>query len=362
VSRLEPRADLADLAGYHSPQVDVEVRLNTNESPYPPPAAFRKAWLGALADLPLHRYPDRSARDLREALAHHLGHGPERIVCANGSNEVLLALLLAFGGPGRSMLCFVPTYTLHAHLARITGTQVHTVTRDPAWGVDPGAAVAAVRDLRPELVFLCSPNNPTGRAEPPEVVAAVADALAAHGPGLVVVDEAYGEFAPTSALGLVDDDRPLVVTRTFSKVWSLAALRLGVGIGPDWVAAAVEKVLLPYHLSAATLAAGRLALAFQAEMRARVGLIVAERERVEAALAATPGVRVHPSGANFLLFRPPGDAHRTWRRLVDAGVLVRDCSSWPGVEGHLRVTVGTPAENDRFLAALAEAVREDGRP
>lgn len=362
MTRLAPRADLSGLSGYHSPQLAVEVRLNTNESPYPPPPAFRQAWLEALGEVPLHRYPDRSARALRQALSGRLGQPVERIVCANGSNEVLLTLLLTYGGPGRQVLLFEPTYTLHAHLARITGTAVTVAPRGPDRRIDPGAAAALVARQRPQLVFLCSPNNPTGIVEAPEVVAAVTDAVAAHGPGLVVVDEAYGEFAPSSALGLVADGRPLVVTRTFSKIWSLAALRLGVGVAPAWVVAEMEQILLPYHLSAATQLAGQLALRFEAEMRTRLELIVGERDRVGAALGELPGVHVWPSGANFLLFRPPGDARRTWERLVAAGVLVRDCSAWPGVEGHLRVTVGTRAENDRFLAALATVVREDDRP
>lgn len=362
MTRLAPRADLTGLSGYHSPQLAVEVRLNTNESPYPPPPAFRQAWLDALAEVPLHRYPDRSARALRRVLSGRLGHPVERIVCANGSNEVLQALLLTYGGPGRRALLFEPTYALHAHLARITGTAVTVAPRGADWRIDPQAAVTLVARHRPHLVFLCSPNNPTGITEAHEVVTAVTDAVATHGPGLVVIDEAYGEFAPSSALGFVAEDRPLVVTRTFSKIWSLAALRLGLGVAPAWVVTEMERVLLPYHLSAATQLAGQVALEFEAEMRTRLELIVGERERLTAELSGLPGVQVWPSGANFLLFRPPGDARRVWERLVAGGVLVRDCSSWPGVEGHLRVTVGTRAENDRFCAALGAALREDDRP
>jgi histidinol-phosphate aminotransferase len=208
------------------------------------------------------------------------------------------------------------------------------------------------------VVFLCSPNNPTGTVEERNTVEAVLDAA----PGLVVVDEAYGEFARWSALELVADDVPLVVVRTYSKVWSLAALRLGFCVAPPWVVEELEKVVLPYHLDAATQLAGTLALQYESEMEARVGRLVEERERLFVALDEQPGVTVFPSGANFLLFRVDGDGHAVWQALVDRGVLVRDFSRWPNVEDCLRVTIGTPAENDAFLTALADALREHGRP
>ncbi len=353
---IEPRDDLRVLAGYHSPQLDVEVRLNTNESPYPPPEAFTDAWLDALRAIPLHRYPDRSAAGLRQAIAARLGQPPARVFAANGSNEVLQTLLLAYGGAGRRALVFEPTYALHSHIARITATEVVTGPRGDDFAVDPAAAVALIEREQPAVVFLCSPNNPSGTVEPRATVEAVLDAA----PGLVVVDEAYGEFARWSALDLVDDARPLVVVRTFSKVWSLAALRLGFCVGPDWLVSTLEQVVLPYHLDAATQAAGTAALRFTAEMDARVALLVEERERLFVALDELPGVTVFPSGANFLLLRVHGDGHAVWQSLVDQGVLVRDFSRWPGVEDCLRVTVGTVSENDRLLSALTAALRDDG--
>ncbi|HRW41785.1 MAG TPA: histidinol-phosphate transaminase, partial [Microthrixaceae bacterium] len=204
---------------------------------------------------------------------------------------------------------------------------------------------------RPTITFLCSPNNPTGRLEPEETVRAVLEVVEEIG-GLLVVDEAYGQFSPWSALSLLSEDRPVVVTRTFSKTWSAAALRLGYLIGPSWVVADLEKVVLPYHLDSMTQLAGVLALDHLDDMQRRVAHLVEERGRLEAALSSLE-VDMWPSAANFILFRPRGrDGAEVWQELVDRGVLVRNCASWPGLEGCLRVTLGTVEEDDEFLAAL----------
>jgi histidinol-phosphate aminotransferase len=352
--RVSPRDDLRGLEGYHSAQVDVPVRLNTNESPYPPPPAFVDAWLQALGATPLNRYPDREARELRAGLARQLGQPVERLFCANGSNEVLQTLLLTFGGAGRTAAVFEPTYALHSHIARITGTHVVVGERRADFTVDPDAARALLADQRPAVVFLCSPNNPTGTVEPTATV----DALVKAADGLIIVDEAYGEFADRSAMELVADDHPLVVVRTYSKVWSMAALRLGFCVAPPWVVEELTKVVLPYHLAAPTQLAGVLALEYGTEMDERVALLVRERERLQAALGAVDGVTALPSGANFVLVRVDGDGGALWQRLVDHGVLVRDFSRWPRLHDCLRVTVGTPQENEAFLAALRAALQE----
>ncbi len=351
------REDLVVLTGYHSPQLDVEVRLNTNESPLAPPEEWLAAFRDELADLDLHRYPDRHATALREALATYHGVGTDQIFCGNGSNEVLQCLLLAYGGPGRRVALFEPTYTLHGHIARITGTEVVAGSRTDSFGLDFDEVRRVVDNDRPVITFLCSPNNPTGRSEPIDDVRQVL-ALA---PGLVVVDEAYGQFAPTSASTLITAAEPgsdrLVVVRTFSKTWAMAGLRLGYLIGPPEVVAACESVALPYHLDAAKQAAGRLALRFVDQMETRVAMLKEERGRIAAALAELP-VESWPSDANFVLFRPQAtEARQVWNDLLDASVLVRDCSEWPGLEGCLRVTVGLPPENDRFLAALSGSLQ-----
>jgi histidinol-phosphate aminotransferase len=353
MTRPVPRDAVRALAGYHSPQVDVEVRLNTNESPYPPPAAFVRRLAEALEGVTWHRYPDRSATALRDALGAFLGQPAARLLCGNGSNEVLQTLLLTYGGAGRRALMFEPTYALHEHIARTTGTDVVAGERGPGYAIQPDEAVALVARARPAVVFVCSPNNPTGTVEPAATVTHLLAAAEAVG-AVLVVDEAYGEFAPWSALDLVDDERPLAVVRTYSKVWSMAALRLGFVVAPPWMIDELRKVMLPYNLSVPTQLAGTIALDFRAEMDQRVAALVEERGRVFAELASIRGIEVHPSGANFLLLHVEGDAHALWKGLLARDVLVRDFSAWPRVEGCLRVTIGTPAENDRFLTALRE--------
>ncbi len=361
MGRPRIREDLALVEGYHSAQVDVAVRLNTNEAPEPPPAGFTEALLAAARGIAWHRYPDRGATALRARIAELESTSARqltarKVLAANGSNEVLQSLSLAYGGADRVALTFEPTYALHSHIARVCGTRVVEVDRRDDFTLDVEAAVAAVERERPALVFLCSPNNPTGRVEEPDTVRALTEAVEAVD-GLLVVDEAYGQFASWSALDLVCEERSVVVTRTFSKTWSAAALRLGYLVGPTWLVDDVEQVVLPYHLDALTQLAGTVALDFEADMRARVATIVSERERLVAGLDAL-GMTQWPSGANFVLFRPAApdadEGTRVWQGLVDRSVLVRDCSSWPRLAGCLRVTVGTPAENDAFLTALGE--------
>lgn len=346
------RPDLVALEGYHSPQVDAAVRLNTNESPFPPPAAWVESLAAEVACVDWHRYPDRPARRLRQALAELHGVEPAQVYVGNGSNEVIQALCLAYGGPGRVAAVFEPTYRLHSHIPAIVGTTVATATRAHDLSLDLHEVRRLVAEVAPALTFLCSPNNPTGMLDAPEAVAEVA----ALGAGMVVVDEAYAQFSSWSALELVDDDRALVVTRTFSKTWSMAAARLGYLVGPSWVVDDLEEVTLPYHLDALKQAAGRLALRFDGDMRARVAAVVAERDRLAAGLDALAVTR-WPSAANFVLFRPRAlDAGVVWNGLLERGVLVRDCSAWPGLDGCLRVTVGTPEEDDVFLTALGEVL------
>jgi len=360
VSAVPPRrADLSALDGYHSPQVAATVRLNANESPFPPPESWRDDLAGAVERIEFNRYPDRSAAALRSALGELHGVGADEVFCANGSNEVLQSLLLAYGGPGRRALLFEPTYTLHAHICGLTGTEVVAGRRDAGFRVEESEALRLLAETAPTVTFLCSPNNPTGRAEPAGLVRSVLE----HAPGLVVVDEAYGQFAPWSALslregpGAAGPGSGLVVVRTFSKTWSMAASRLGYLVADREVVGACEAATLPYHLSALSQAAGVLALRYTAEMEARVALIAEERGRVAAGLAALP-VESWPSDANFILFRPlskPADG--VWRALLERSVLVRNCASWAGLPGCLRVTVGTPSENNRFLEALEESLR-----
>ncbi|QXC62563.1 histidinol-phosphate transaminase [Aquihabitans sp. G128] len=338
--------------GYHSPQVDVEVRLNTNESPFAPPAAFVDALAAEVGRIDWHRYPDRAAWDLRVRLAELHGVAPEQVFVANGSNEVLQVLSLTYAGPGRSVAVFEPTYAMHAQIAKIVGSEVAEGGRAADLSLDLDEVRRVVAEHQPAITYVCSPNNPTGMVETEETVREVLGLV----PGLLVVDEAYAQFAPWSALSLVDEDTPLVVTRTFSKTWSMAAARLGYLVAPTWVVAELEKVVLPYHLDSLKQAAGRIALDFVGEMEQRVSTLVEERGRVVAELVDLP-VEVWPSSANFVLFRPIArDGDAVWQALLDESVLVRNCSSWPGLDGCLRITIGTTDEDDRFLAALRKAL------
>ncbi len=361
MARPTPRESVALMEGYHSPQLDVAVRLNTNEAPEPPPVAFVEQLRAALSDIRWHRYPDRSATALRSRIAEveqplvEAGIDASNVFVANGSNEVLQTVCLTYGGPGRVALSNEPTYALHQHIARISGTGSVEVDRLENFELDLDALLAAIASERPSIVFLCSPNNPTGLVEDQATVETVLAAVEAVD-ALLVVDEAYGQFAPWSALSLVDEQRSIVVTRTFSKTWSAAGLRLGYLIGPSWVVAELEKVVLPYHLDSMKQIAGTLALDHLSEMKLRVASLVEERGRVQNALAEMP-VDLWPSGANFILFRPrERDGDAVWAELVERSVLVRNCSSWPRLEGCLRVTLGTGDEDDAFLKSLAEVL------
>jgi len=338
--RVRVRDDLAGMVPYGAPQLDVPVRLNTNETPYAVPQAVLDDLADVVRGLRLHRYPDREATELREALALHAGHGVEGTWAANGSNECLQQLLLAFAGPGRSALVVEPTYAMHSLLARATGTRVVTRVHDRDELLDPAAAADLVAQAGAELTFWCSPNNPTGEATGGEVLAAVCAAA----PGLVVVDEAYGEFGGSHAAGLLSRFPNLVVTRTFSKAFRMAGLRLGYD--------GVRLVRLPYHLSTLTQAVALRALHHRGVLMAHIAATQRERDRLARGLERLPGVVVLPSDANFLCFQTPAEPARLWRGLLDRGVLVRDVSRYPTLDRHLRVTVGTPAEDDAFLAAL----------
>jgi histidinol-phosphate aminotransferase len=350
----EPVDNLGTLQGYHSPQVDVEVRLNTNESPYGPPPAWVGDVVAELERIDFHRYPDRAARELRTGIAQLHGVSPDQVFVANGSNEVLQTLFLTYGGPSRSCAVFEPTYAMHTQIAHLTSTAVASGERGPDFRLDLTEVKRVLGEASPTLTFVCSPNNPTGGAEPRPIVDEVLDLA----PGLVVVDEAYGQFSSWTALDLVDDDRPLVVTRTYSKTWSMAGSRLGYLVGPAPVVAALEERVLPYHLDTLKQRAGLLALRYTADMEERVAALVAERERIVAGLHEL-AVETWPSDANFVLFRPLGrSGDEVWQGLVDRSVLVRNCSSWghPRLVDCLRVTVGTPDEDDRFLSALTEVL------
>lgn len=349
MTRAEPRPGLRDVPIYQPPQLDVPVRLNTNECPYRLPEGFAEDLAEVVRTIRYQRYPDREARGLREALARHVGHPAEALWVANGSNEVIQQLLLAYGGPGRRALLFEPTYAMHSRIARTTFTDVVTVPLEPPF-VLASEHVGTAALAQPDMVFMCSPNNPTGNAQPVEATEELAGAVEA----LVVVDEAYVEFGGKSAAGLVSDHPNVVVVRTFSKAFALAAARLGYCLADPEVVDDLRRVRLPYHLSSLAQAAGTVALYHAEEAMAILDAVRRERDRIVEALGSFEGLTVHPSDANFVLFRPPRPAAEVWQGLLDRGVLIRDFSA--AVPDCLRVTAGTPAEVDAFLTALREVL------
>ncbi|MGO9097910.1 MAG: histidinol-phosphate transaminase [Mycobacterium sp.] len=352
---LPLRHDLHGKSPYGAPQLAVPVRLNTNENPHPPSRALVDDVVASVRDaaVDLHRYPDRDVVALRTDLAGYLSVqtgvrlGVENLWAANGSNEILQQLLQAFGGPGRSAIGFVPSYSMHPIISDGTHTEWIQTGRAADFSLDVDAAVAAIADRKPDVVFLASPNNPTGQSVSLLDLRRLLDATA----GIVIVDEAYGEFSSRpSAVALVGEyPTKLVVTRTMSKAFAFAGGRLGYLIATPAVIEAMLLVRLPYHLSSITQAAARAALRHADDTLGSVATLIAERERVTTALTGM-GFQVVPSDANFVLFGRFADAPSTWQRYLDAGILIRDV----GITGYLRATTGLAAENDAFLSASAD--------
>lgn len=348
MSGVTPRPGLRDVEPYEAPQLDVRARLNTNECPYPLPDGFRADLANAVRDLSLNRYPQRESDDLRARLAALNAHPVEGTWVANGSNEIIQQVLQAYAGPGRRVTLFEPTYAMHARFAWTTGSGIERVELEPPWIIEREHADDALA-RGSDVVFVCSPNNPTGNAQPVEIVAR----LAADGRALIVVDEAYVEFGGESAARLLRDRENVVVVRTFSKAFALAGARIGYCLAAPEVVEDLRRVRLPYHVSSITQAAGLVALDHREEALAIVEAIRKERMRIVDVLPGL-GVEVFPSDANFVLFRPPHPAAEVWQALLDRGVLVRDLSA--AVDGCLRVTAGTQDEIDLFLSALGEVL------
>jgi histidinol-phosphate aminotransferase len=347
----EPRPGVRDVEPYVSPHPSAAVRLNTNECPVPLPEDFAEDLARTVRDLPLNRYPDGQMTRLREDLAAHVGHPFDGTWAANGSNEILTELLLAYGGPGRTALVFEPTYLLHSRLSTLTSTALVSLRLVEPFTIGDGSVgEAAAAD--PDVVFVCSPNNPTGNAQPIEATRALAETVDA----LVIVDEAYIEFGGESALQLVAAHPNVVVTRTLSKAFALAGARIGYCLAAPEVVRDLQRVRLPYHMSALTQAAGIAALRHAGEATSMLSGIRAQRDRIFERLSAMPGVTAYPSDANFVLFTPPPDrdAPEVWQALLDRGVLIRDLSSV--VPRALRVTAGTEDETTQFLDALTEVL------
>lgn len=353
---LPLRPELVGEEPYGAPQLAVPVRLNVNENPFPPSPRVRQEMADAIVSLAgdVNRYPDREAWALRTALADYLGNGvtPEMVWAANGSNEVMVHVLSAFGGPGRSVLSFTPTYSMYPEYARNTHTTYLTVPRHADHTLDATLVLDAIAQHRPTVVVITTPNNPTGTPTPLGVIRKVLEGTDA----IVVVDEAYQEFASDpedTALTLLADHGNLVVSRTMSKAFAFAGGRLGYLAANRAVVDALRIVRLPYHLSGQSQALAVVALRNADEMLGQVDVLRRVRDE---ALVRLPelGVEVVPSDANFCLFGRFADRHDVWRRLLDRGVLVRET----GPAGYLRVSAGTAEEMEQFYAALAEVLAE----
>ncbi|USX47105.1 histidinol-phosphate transaminase [Dietzia kunjamensis] len=352
---LPLRENLRGQSAYGAPQLEVPVQLNTNENPHPPSAELVADIAGAVAAAAedLNRYPDRDAVALRTDLASYLTRQTgvdldvDMVWAANGSNEILQQLLQAFGGPGRSAMGFVPSYSMHPILAAGTDTEWIPGDRGSDLSIDIAAAVAAIEEHQPDVVFVTTPNNPTGHVVDLDELRRLLDMA----PGIVVVDEAYAEFSPSPSACTLLADYPtkLVVSRTMSKAFAFAGGRLGYFAADPSFVEAVLLVRLPYHLSMIAQAAARAALRHADETLASVALLAEERKRVTAGLEEQ-GFEVLPSEANFVLYGPFVDATRAWQRYLDAGVLIRDV----GIPGRLRATIGLEHENDRLLQVSAE--------
>jgi histidinol-phosphate aminotransferase len=355
------REELRGVAPYGAPQLDVPVQLNVNENPYGPSPACAADIAAAVAAVAgtLNRYPDRELTELRAALAAYLGHGvtPDQVWAANGSNEVMLQLLQAFGGPGRVALSFAPTYSMYPEYARSSVTGWVVGHRESDFSLDLDHAHDLVKEQQPSVVLLPSPNNPTGTALPLEAVTALCEAAAGNEQvGIVVVDEAYGEFRRSgtpSALELLPQHRNLVVSRTMSKAFALAGARVGYLAAAPEVCDAIRVVRLPYHLSAVTQATALAALRHAPELLGNVDRLRAERDATVDWLRGR-GLQVADSDANFALFGAFPDRHAVWRGLLDRGVLIRET----GPDGWLRVSIGTPAEMGAFRTALTQVMEE----
>lgn len=357
---LPLRDELCGDKAYGAPQLHVDVRLNTNENPYPPSDALVEDFIARVRSVAsdLNRYPERDAVELRTELARYISRATgvdvtvDNVWAANGSNEVLHQLLQAFGGPGRRALGFTPSYSMHPLLSKGTHTEFVSCPRGEDMRIDMDAALQAIADSHPDVVFVTTPNNPTGDVTSIEDIERIVQAS----PGIVIVDEAYAEFSDgPSAVTLIERyPAKLVVSRTMSKAFDFAGGRLGYFVASPAFVEAVLLVRLPYHLSSLSQLAAIVALRHSEDTLATVAVLAKERDRVSEALTAM-GYSLVPSASNFVFFGLFDDAASAWQQFLDRGVLIRDV----GVEGYLRATIGLPEENDAFLRAAQEIIKEN---
>lgn len=342
------RDDLKDLKSYEVPVTRASVELDSNENPWNLPAEVLKDVLDKIGGIDFNRYPEIGGGWLKQNLADGYRLGSENLMVGNGSNEVILNLLQAFGGPGRKAILFTPTYSMHGVLCRIASTETVSLALGKDYSFDYETAQDAIWREKPDIVFLNSPNNPTGNLISLEII----EQVCRGGDFLVVVDEAYGEFSGETCLPMIKEYKNLVIVKTFSKAFRLAAARVGYALSDAGIIAGLDKVKLPYNLNGLSQTAAALVWQKRDIILERVAEIVAERERLFARLDELEGNQPFPSYANFILFSTERDANAVFQRLLDKGVQIRNFSTKPHLENCLRVTVGTPEENDAFMEAL----------
>lgn len=363
---LPLREELRSRTPYGAPQVDADARLNTNENPHPLPEEVSRSISESISSqlASLNRYPDRDALALREALASYVnefiasagGVRPANIWAANGSNEVLQTILLTFDG---LVAGFSPSYSMHPLLAMGAGKRFETITLGEGFSLDMNSAITAIDSRKPSIFFLTTPNNPTGKSMTLAEIRKIVDAVARNG-GITIIDEAYGEFSTVeSAVDLLEETPSLIIVRTMSKAFAFAGARIGYAIAREEVISALQLVRLPYHLSSLTQLSGIAALSHAAKLLQGVEQIKSERDLLSRELIAL-GFEVVRSDANFILFGgftnvsaiAGWSSDQLWRELLDRGVLIRDV----GISGYLRVTIGLPDENRRFIRTLREII------
>jgi histidinol-phosphate aminotransferase len=351
---IKPRVNIKSIRPYQVPKIKIKVKLSSNENPYPLPSEIVKEFLMEAEKLALNRYPDPEVYELRSEISSSFGFSSENILLGNGSNELIMALFLAYGGPDRNYLHLPPTYGIYKLVAQITDTKISELYRSAKdFGLTP--ILEEILASQTNLLFICNPNNPTGNL----ISISLIEKIVRETDSLIVVDEAYGEFGQKSAISLVREYPNIVVLKTFSKAFSLAGLRIGFLIASSPIIKALEKVKLPYNVNALSQCMARLVWRNQVKLKSSIKLIVKERERLYKALKELNRLRVYPSAANFILFKVKGKGQIVWEKLVKRGILIRNFSSTSALQDCLRVTIGTPEENNFFLANLREILKEE---
>jgi histidinol-phosphate aminotransferase len=346
--RIEVRQAVQDLSVYSINQPDCRVKLNQNENPYRLPEAFQRDMAEVCSKMEWNRYPEIDGRSLREPLARELEVDPDTLVLGNGSNELLMAVMTTLLEPDRRLVVVEPTFSLYRHLGKLTGADVVVLPLEEVFEFPEEMLAQALADPRTSLSVLCSPNNPTGSVLSFKQVQRLLKVTR----GVLLIDEAYVDFSSQDFMPLLREHPNMILTRTFSKAWALAGIRLGYSLSSPDLAKEMTKALLPFRISRLTLEAGKVLLKYKVWIKSREGEIVKERERLFNALDEMEGITAYPSQANFILIRPEQEAQSLFNKLVEQSILIRDVSAYPFLDNHLRISVGTAEENNLLIETL----------